>query len=715
MSELLGILALWFRNVSNQIKVGDIMKVLDVDLLHDGLIRNINRMNRLEKEITAIQKAVEKLTAMEEALKGEGGQAIRDFYTSCHLPFLQYFLSFKEEFNTVLQQAQQALVSLEPVDAGHIVEEFLETKVEEGLTESATITAALTDEANAIMDEVSDIVGLPKLDDTLVQESVADAKTKRDDTVEALHTFDSTQTTQLVPIESSIQSMKEWVQNIEGLFQEGLTDVNFPTDKWSSITGNSAIAMSLSAMGVENGIDSQEMLACERPVETDVKEDKAWYKVVGDVLVGIAEGVAKAIADIFTGLFDLLKNLFTDPVGFFGGLATAIMNPIDTAKQMWGAVEAAWERDVVNGDARSRAEFFSYGIVSVIGVKGLDKLGKAGKLGNAASKADNTLPYNAMKTDKLKETLKTNVYATVQQKAQQAADFWKSNFSKEAINKTIEAVKNSAIITKAKNTLDPANIKAAAAKTYDDVVKTPIAKTQAALKAKKAKKEQLLDMPLPNFGLAPVPLGPTTNMTVREGIEATKDTVMQAVGKQDGGGKRDKDTVNLSGKVLKDRSQVVRLKLSESIAAFKNTDEYINLSNTQRKKIDRKINTLLNNGNVATADVNILGVKKEFNAHSQIHSSDSLGADVMDFSYATAESNRIFKNYVIDEFPRYNDTEVKILEDIASKIKDPNIKGEINLFSELNTCQSCTNVILEFREKYPNIKLNVFTNDTVIP
>ncbi len=84
--------------------------------------------------------------------------------------------------------------------------------------------------------------------------------------------------------------MKEWIQNIEGLFQEGLTDVNFPTDKWSSITGNSAIAMSLSAMGVENGIDSQEVLACERPVETDVKEDRAWYKVVGDVIVGIAEG-----------------------------------------------------------------------------------------------------------------------------------------------------------------------------------------------------------------------------------------------------------------------------------------------------------------------------------------------------------------------------------------------------------------------------------------
>ncbi|MGN7118854.1 ribonuclease YeeF family protein [Lysinibacillus odysseyi] len=220
---------------------------MDVDHLQDGLTRNINRMNRLEKEITAIQKAVEELTNMEEALKGEGGQAIRDFYTSCHLPFLQYFLSFKEEFNTILQQAQQALSSLEPMDDGHIVEEFLETTVEEGLTASADITTALTDEANAIMDEVADIVGLPKLDDTLVHESIADAKTKRDDTVEALHTFDSTQTAQLLPIETSIQSMKEWVKNIEGLFQAGLTDVNFPADTWSAMASRSSLGMAIAA------------------------------------------------------------------------------------------------------------------------------------------------------------------------------------------------------------------------------------------------------------------------------------------------------------------------------------------------------------------------------------------------------------------------------------------------------------------------------------
>lgn len=35
---------------------------------------------------------------------------------------------------------------------------------------------------------------------------------------------------------------------------------------------------------------------------------------------------------------------------------------------------------------------------------------------------------------------------------------------------------------------------------------------------------------------------------------------------------------------------------------------------------------------------------------------DSLGADVMDFSYTLSDSERMFKNYVPDEFPMYNDT-----------------------------------------------------------
>ncbi|WP_245617794.1 deaminase domain-containing protein [Carnobacterium gallinarum] len=111
-------------------------------------------------------------------------------------------------------------------------------------------------------------------------------------------------------------------------------------------------------------------------------------------------------------------------------------------------------------------------------------------------------------------------------------------------------------------------------------------------------------------------------------------------------------------------------------------------------------------GNVAIADVQIDGLKNEYVAHSGIHSDSSKGYDLADFS--VTKDKKALTSYVDDRFPRFNDTEAKILEDIASKI-DFNTKGVIDLYTELPTCQSCTNLILEFRYKYPKVTLNIYT------
>ena len=125
---------------------------------------------------------------------------------------------------------------------------------------------------------------------------------------------------------------------------------------------------------------------------------------------------------------------------------------------------------------------------------------------------------------------------------------------------------------------------------------------------------------------------------------------------------------------------------------------------------------LKNKGNMAIADVNITGIRKEFIAHSKINNPMDKGADRGIFSMLKSEKDRIFKTYEPasstlegKKFDRYHDTEAKILENIASQIKDPNISGSINLYTEFNACQSCTNIIFEFRRMFPNIQLNIFS------
>ena len=75
------------------------MKILDVQPFHEGLQRNIVMLQRLSDEMEAIRYATEGLVAMDDSLKGEGGNAIRSFYEECHLPFLEFYSMFQSRFH----------------------------------------------------------------------------------------------------------------------------------------------------------------------------------------------------------------------------------------------------------------------------------------------------------------------------------------------------------------------------------------------------------------------------------------------------------------------------------------------------------------------------------------------------------------------------------------------------------------------------------------
>ena len=65
-----------------------------------------------------------------------------------------------------------------------------------------------------------------------------------------------------------------------------------------------------------------------------------------------------------------------------------------------------------------------------------------------------------------------------------------------------------------------------------------------------------------------------------------------------------------------------------------------------------------------------------------------------------------------ESYLRNTDTEYKILNDIASRLgENTQATGKIKLFTELDTCDSCSKVIAEFTTKYKNIELEVIHNN----
>ncbi|WP_412101707.1 hypothetical protein [Heyndrickxia coagulans] len=147
-----------------------------------------------------------------------------------------------------------------------------------------------------------------------------------------------------------------------------------------------------------------------------------------DIWNGFYDGAGKTVGEIYTGLVSLGKSVLDqDTYAALGNdgnkrlsspiatLKSTAHKSVDMAKYMGLAVQKAFEQDVIHGDAKSRTEFFTYGLasigISLLGDKGLSKLGTAAKVAKTGNLKVNTgfapaleaagagpvkIPYNVM-------------------------------------------------------------------------------------------------------------------------------------------------------------------------------------------------------------------------------------------------------------------------------------------------------------------------------
>ena len=92
-------------------------------------------------------------------------------------------------------------------------------------------------------------------------------------------------------------------------------------------------------------------------------------------------------------------GIINDPIG-------KVRQALDMPKYIWSAVTSAWERDVINGDAKSRTAFFTYGLTSlgigILGDKGIGKAGTIAKTVRQAGKGEKALSiYTPVQTPAL--------------------------------------------------------------------------------------------------------------------------------------------------------------------------------------------------------------------------------------------------------------------------------------------------------------------------
>ena len=197
------------------------MKVLDVRSMDTDIDLTVKEINNFQNQVTNLQKAVRGVVSLEDSLKGKGGKAIRSFYDKSHQPFLIYMYDFLLQFEQTLNQTKQAVHSFEPDPNGYVRQDFIENEVGEGLRKIEDVTINLTNEANDTIRSVQDIISLPQLNEDELVTNLQHGKRKAQETLEQLHELDQSQAHALESLQQMLQTMKNYVSEMEGKFKRG--------------------------------------------------------------------------------------------------------------------------------------------------------------------------------------------------------------------------------------------------------------------------------------------------------------------------------------------------------------------------------------------------------------------------------------------------------------------------------------------------------------
>ncbi|MCM3061686.1 T7SS effector LXG polymorphic toxin [Bacillus altitudinis] len=201
------------------------MKTLDAFALINGIDQTLNTLKQHSQQIRSIEKQIQQIISLDGALKGEAGQAIRSFYTECHIPFLQFFQVVIEEYSSALKQTKQALHTLESNQQGFISQAFIEHELDSGLKKAERAISDIVSDVSQAIGRVSHIVHLPHVDESAFQQSYQKAWLEASRTIGLLHAFDREQTSAMNETTSALQTMKQYINTLSTMFTGPKIDI----------------------------------------------------------------------------------------------------------------------------------------------------------------------------------------------------------------------------------------------------------------------------------------------------------------------------------------------------------------------------------------------------------------------------------------------------------------------------------------------------------
>ncbi|WP_249597217.1 ribonuclease YeeF family protein [Peribacillus frigoritolerans] len=409
--------------------------IYESQTLVSAMQTRVGQYKDLKEQLTELKKGFESIVHLDDELQGQGAEAIKGFYKA-QIDVVDSWLRLINRHVAFLSGIQGDTIEAN-LSETVVTVPFLEEELTNATRNSKEMVTAQKNDLKKILAGIDDIIQLEPFSDDAFFENIEKAETKRTQTIDKVNEIDHKWTTEYAKSEADQAAVAALMEQLKVSSTRGgvVSPLYFNAAAYKSSEAyknlevrkkETAQYLNVKKEEAENRrikdlkaqldhvTDPDEFLKIAKqigyenlaPTQQQYVMQLEASKQTADIAKGIGVGLYDVGKDFVTGVWDFV----TDPGETVEGVANSIMHPIQTYKYISKSISESYERDMVNGDAYSRAHWVSYAlgtvVTSVVGTKGA---GAVAKTGVATTKAaavkgvtkakelvsiPNLLPYN---------------------------------------------------------------------------------------------------------------------------------------------------------------------------------------------------------------------------------------------------------------------------------------------------------------------------------
>ncbi|WP_141993217.1 T7SS effector LXG polymorphic toxin [Bacillus sp. B4EP4a] len=409
--------------------------IYESQTLVSAMQTRVGQYNDLKEQLTELKKGFESIVNLDDELQGQGAEAIKGFYKA-QIDVVDSWLRLINRHVAFLSGIQGDTIEAN-LSETVVTVPFLEEELENASRNSKELVTAQKNDLKKIFSGIDDIIQLEPFSDEAFFENMEKAERKRNQTIDKVNEIDHKWTAEYAKSEADQAAVTALMEQLKVSSTRGgvVSPLYFNAAAYKNSEAyknlevrkkETAEYLKVKKEEAENRrikelkaqldhvTDPDEFLKIAKqigyeklaPTQQQYVLQLESSKQTADIAKGIGVGLYDVGKDFVTGVWDFV----TDPGETVEGVANSIMHPIKTYKYISKSISDSYERDMVNGDAYSRAHWVSYAlgtvVTSVVGTKGAGAITKTGVATtkaaavNGATKAKelatiaNLLPYN---------------------------------------------------------------------------------------------------------------------------------------------------------------------------------------------------------------------------------------------------------------------------------------------------------------------------------